>query len=118
MLLPIKSTYISSRIKQYGCIFYFNCSKCKKKPIWAFLNVLGKLIISYKGGHAPIRRAYGNLMLRSYPNPFGQCRNSPTLPPQMLTGAPLMVIYKKTFSTLCYIPNGLQNKKSSLQTHF
>ena len=41
-------------------------------------------------------------------------------PPKTLTGVPLMVIYKKTFSTLCYIsrPNDLQNKISSLQTQF
>jgi len=35
-----------------------------------------------------------------------QCRISPTLPPsKMLTGAPLMVIYKNIWR-----PNGLQNK--------
>ena len=41
-------------------------------------------------------------------------------PPKMLTGARLMVIYKKKFLTLCYIsrPNGLQNKISELQKQF
>jgi len=29
-----------------------------------------------------------------------QCRISPTLSPQMLTGAPLMVIYKKSYVML------------------
>ena len=35
-------------------------------------------------------------------------------PPKMLTGAHLIVIYKKTFSTLCYNsgPNSRQNKIS------
>jgi len=39
----------------------------------------------------------------------------------MLTGAPLMVIYKKNFDvTVCYIsrPNDLQHKISKLQTQF
>jgi len=53
-------------------------------------------------------------------NPDCQCCRSPTLPPKMITGACLMAIYKKKFSTSCYIsrPNGLQNKISQFQTQF
>jgi len=41
-------------------------------------------------------------------------------PKKIFTRAPLMVIYKKTFSTLCCVsrPNGLQNKIFSLQTQY
>jgi len=48
-----------------------------------------------------------------------QCRISTTLPPQMLPGAPLMVIYKKKV-LLCYIsrPHGLKEKYSNWRYNF
>jgi len=38
-----------------------------------------------------------------------QCRSSPTLPPQMITGAPLIVIYKKSFRRSATYPTCRHN---------
>ena len=50
-------------------------------------------------GTVCLKQEFSTFFPVSTPESYNQCRISPTLPPQMLTGAPLMVIHKKQF---CY----------------